>query len=57
MTKCFYCAIDFPLLPDGDDNANVRCGKCRYRVPGLSVPEIAAINVGLILEFFLGMKN
>jgi hypothetical protein len=56
MAKCFYCAVDFPLLPDGD---NVRCGKCRYRVPGLSVPEIAAINVGLILEleFILGIKH
>lgn len=52
MTICFYCGIDFLLLPGRPgDNSSVRCGKCMLRTPGLSVPEIAMINVGL-LGFF-----
>ncbi|KAF8952860.1 hypothetical protein BDZ97DRAFT_1909005 [Flammula alnicola] len=50
MAKCSYCGIDFPLLADRDNEAVVRCGKCALRVPGLSVPEIAIINVCLILQ-------
>jgi hypothetical protein len=47
MTKCFYCQVDFPLLPntEGQDEIHLKCGKCQIRKPGLSAPELAAINV------------
>lgn len=53
MTQCLYCGIDFLLLPD---KPNVKCGKCTLRVPGLSVPEIASLNVRLCRSLYLGDK-
>ena len=47
MAKCSYCGIDFPLLDDQDNEVGVCCSKCILQVPGISIPEIAAINVCL----------
>lgn len=48
MAKCSYCGIEFPLLADNENEASVRCGKCTLQVPGLSIPELAVVNVRLI---------
>ena len=47
MAKCSYCGINFPLLDDQDNEVGVCCSKCTLQVPGISIPEIAAINVCL----------
>ena len=41
MTVCTICSFSFPRL---DDGVTV-CQKCLARKPGLSAPELQAINV------------
>lgn len=44
MVICTGCEQSFPRIT----SKNTRCGKCLSRKPGLSAPEMEAVNVGFI---------
>ena len=52
---CSMCGIDFPLLTLEEGKIHLRCGKCQSRQPGLSIPDIAAINVCVFGAILLGI--